>query len=242
MAQLAQSKTSANLTNVLLTRKVYLLPHHIKDYHASMTLISILHKDGHLMSNTKIALVTSGTSGIGLSLLLVLIEAGFSVHFIGRYAEKGQQIKSELKAAHHSGVPCFVQLDLSNLGNVAGLMLLLEHQVTNEGFQKTFTIGYLSACILCHKLTSSLAKAANLQIVNVAGMPTFVLMQWLDLDDLGFEKKYNVMDSAMKTVHSNTVLMEIIVSKQLWDQGITVNSFQPDAVQEGVSAGACISQ
>jgi hypothetical protein len=67
-------------------------------------------------------------------------------------------------------------------------------------------------------------------------------MQWLDLDDLGFEKKYNVMDSAMKTVHSNTVLMEIIVSKQLWDQGITVNSFQPDAVQEGVSAGACISQ
>jgi NAD(P)-dependent dehydrogenase (short-subunit alcohol dehydrogenase family) len=44
------------------------------------------------MSN-KTALVTGGTSSIGLSLLPVLIKAGFTVHFIGQNADKGQQIK-----------------------------------------------------------------------------------------------------------------------------------------------------
>jgi hypothetical protein len=66
-------------------------------------------------------------------------------------------------------------------------------------------------------------------------------MQWLDLDDLGFEKKYNGIDVAMETVHAKTVLMEILASKQLRDhQCITVNSFHPGAVQ-GASAGACLS-
>jgi NAD(P)-dependent dehydrogenase (short-subunit alcohol dehydrogenase family) len=205
-----------------------------------------------IMSN-KTALVTGGTSGIGLSLLPVLIEAGFTVHFIGRDADKGQQIESELKAAHNgTDVARFVQLDLSDLGkvkafaesfrdevpvldllaNVAGLMLP-ERQVTDEGFEKTFAVGYLSACILCRELTPSLAKAANPRIVNVAGVPRFVLTQSLDLDDLGFEKKYSGMDVAIKTVHAKTVLTEIL-AEQLRDKGITVNSFHPGAVQGDV--------
>jgi hypothetical protein len=78
-------------------------------------------------------------------------------------------------------------LDL--LANFARLMLP-EWQVTNEGFEKTLATGYLSVCVLCRKLMPSLSKAANPRIVNVAGVPRFVLTQLLDLDDLAFEKKY----------------------------------------------------
>jgi NAD(P)-dependent dehydrogenase (short-subunit alcohol dehydrogenase family) len=217
----------------------------------------LVHKKESPIMTKKTALVTGGTSGIGLSMLPALIEAGYTVHFIGRDADKGQQIESELKAAHHGeDVARFVKLDLSDIGkvkafvesfrqevpvldllaNVAGLMLP-ERQVTGEGFEKTFAVNYLSAYVLCRELTPSLAKATSPRIVNVAGLPRFVLTQALDLDDLGFEKKYDGMDVSIKTVHAKTVLTEIL-AEQLRDQGITVNSFHPGAVQGNVGRDA----
>ena len=198
--------------------------------------------------STKTALVTGGTSGIGLSLLPDLVKAGFTVHFIGRNADKGREIESELNAAH-GPVVHFVQLDLSDLAavksfaegfvqqvpsldllaNIAGLMSP-ERRVTDEGFEKTFTVGYLSAYVLCRELTPSLARAPKSRIVNVAGVPRFVLRQTLDLEDLAFENNYKGMDVAIKTVHAKTVLTEIL-AERLRDQGITVNAFHPGAVQ-----------
>jgi NAD(P)-dependent dehydrogenase (short-subunit alcohol dehydrogenase family) len=199
----------------------------------------------------KVALVTGGTSGIGRSLLPELIRAGYRVHFIGRSAKKGHEIEAELNA-EHGDVATFVQLDLSDLAgvrafaerfreevpelhllcNVAGVMLK-QRQVTAEGFETTFAIGYLSAAILCIELAPALAKAGSARIANVAGVPRFVLTPALDLDDLGFEKNYKGMDVAIKTVHAKTVLTEIL-AERLRHQGIAVNSFHPGAVRGDV--------
>jgi len=199
----------------------------------------------------KVALVTGGTSGIGKSLLPQLVDAGFNVHFIGRNAEKGRAIEAGLNE-QHGDVATFVQLDLSDLGavkafakrfreevpvldllaNVAGLMLP-KRVVTTEGFEKTFAIGYLSAYVLCTELTESLARAPEPRIVNVSGLPRFVLEPRLDLDDLWFENNYKGMDVAIKTVHAKTVLTQVL-AERLEDQGITVNAFHPGAVQGDV--------
>ncbi len=65
----------------------------------------------------KIALVTGGTSGIGLSLVKELVENNFYVHFIGTSKEKGQLIESELNTVNNLGCK-FIELDLSNLKKV----------------------------------------------------------------------------------------------------------------------------
>ncbi len=196
----------------------------------------------------KVALVTGGTSGVGRSILPELVKAGFFVHFIGTNGEKGRAIESELNGT--SGPVCaFIQLDLSDLRsvkefaegfradvptldlllNVAGIMLP-ERQVTSEGFEKTFAIGYLSVFVLIRELTPSLADAENGRIANVAGVPALVLKQGLDFDDLGFTKNYKGMPTAIRTIHAKTVLTEILAEK-LAGQGIDVNSFHPGAVK-----------
>ena len=201
--------------------------------------------------NSKVALVTGGTSGIGRSLLPELVRAGFFVHFIGRDGERGRQIEAELNASHEP-VARFVRLDLSEpdrvrafarsfrdqipqldlLANVAGAMFP-ERQVSAQGFEKTFAIGYLSVFVLATELAPALAKGGSSRIINVAGRPRFVLKPSLDFDDLGFEKAYNGMDVAIKTVHAKTVLTEIL-AERLADQGISVTSFHPGGIKSNL--------
>jgi retinol dehydrogenase-12 len=201
----------------------------------------------------KIALVTGGTSGVGLSILRELVERDVHVHFIGTSSNKGKAIELELNGPN--GRRCdFIQLDLSDLGavrafakrfrtevpvldlllNVAGLMLP-RRQVTSEGFEKTFAIGYLSAVLLSTELAPALEQASQARILNVGGLPRFVLKPGrLDLDDLGFEKDYSGMRVAIDTVHAKTVVTEIL-AERLRGRGIDVNSFHPGAVKGQVA-------
>ncbi len=197
--------------------------------------------------NRKYALVTGGTAGVGRSLLPELVKNGYFVHFVGRNSEVGKAIEVELNGAER--VSKFVQLDLSDLPrvlafdrqyreevpsldllfNVAGV-ILPERQLTAEGFEKTFAIGYLSAFLLCRELTPCLSKAENPRIANVAGGPRFVLKTRLDLNDLSFKEAYRGMRVAIGTVHAKTVLSAMLAEK-LATQGIDVNSFHPGAVK-----------
>lgn len=196
----------------------------------------------------KVALVTGGTSGIGLSLLPELVKSGFFVHFVGTNSEKGNAIESDLNGP--DGDVCrFVQLDLSELhrvrafvqefhDNVGTLDLLLnvagvmfpEREVTTEGFEKTFAVGYLSAFVLCRELTPCLARVKHSRIANVSGVPSMVLNPALDFEDLAFEKNYRGMRTAIRTVHAKTVMTEILAA-ELRGKGIDVNSFHPGAVK-----------
>jgi len=199
----------------------------------------------------KIALVTGGTSGVGLSILPELVKAGFYVFFVGTNANQGSAIESEFNGPD-SPVSTFVRLDLSDLHrvrafaqqfgaevpaldlllNVAGVMLP-ERQLTSEGFEKTFAVGYLSAFLLSRELTPSLSSVKHSRIANVAGVPSFVLKPALDFDDLTFEKNYSGMRVAITTVHAKTVLTEIL-AERLRGQEIDVNSFHPGAVKGAV--------
>lgn len=200
----------------------------------------------------KIALVTGGTSGVGLSVLRALVKEGFHVHFIGTNSAKGREIELEFNRPDDRACE-FIQLDLSDLAavrvfarrfrsevpkldvllNAAGLMLP-RREVTPQGFEKTFAIGYLSAVLLSTELAPALEKAAHPRIANVAGLPRFVLAQRLALDDLGFETDYAGMRVAIDTVHAKTVATEILAA-EFRERGIDVNSFHPGAVRGQVA-------
>ncbi len=195
----------------------------------------------------KKALIAGGTSGIGYSILKALLQKFFKVYFIGSNEGKGITVESKLNR-QHPGMAKFIKLDLSNikevknfarefsienesldvLGNIAGAMI--PHRViTQEGFEKTFAVGYLSAFVLSTEL-STLLENADGRIINVAGVPSFVLKSRLDFDDISFKNDYSSFKTAITTVHAKTVLTEIL-SEKYASRGIDVNSFHPGAVR-----------
>lgn len=202
------------------------------------------------MATRKTALVTGGTSGVGLSLVKTLVASNFTVYFIGTNLEKGKAVESELNGSSSSVT--FIQLDLSDLNavkafterfksdvtrldllaNVAGVMLN-KRQETVQGLEKTFAIGYLSAFILSTELAPILAQAPQSRIINVGLSPNMLLDRQLDFDNLNMENGYSGRDALMNTLHAKAVMTEILAEK-FNAKGIDVNIFNPGAVKSGI--------
>ena len=199
-------------------------------------------------NTTKHALITGGTSGVGLSIVKALVKHNYRVTFIGSNLTKGKAVETELTTASTLAHK-FVQLDLGEpsavkaftaefiknnnaldlLVNVAGIMSP-KQQLTQAGQDKTFAIGYLSAFILSTELTPLLENGNQSRIVNVSGQPSHVLKPTIDFDNLDFKTNYSGFKTAITTVHAKTVLTQILAEKLL-AKNIDVNSFNPGFVQ-----------
>ncbi len=195
----------------------------------------------------KIALISGGTSGIGISIAKDLLQKDYKVYLIGSNSNKGKSIETSLSQQYPGQVE-FIQLDLSIirntkrfatdfskehskldlLVNTAGIMAP-KRIITDEGFEKTFAVGYLSAFILSTELAPLLEQADHGRIANVAGVKSFILKAKVDFDDLTFSKNYGTFKTAITTVHAKTVLTEILAAK--YASKIDVNSFNPGAVK-----------
>jgi NAD(P)-dependent dehydrogenase (short-subunit alcohol dehydrogenase family) len=204
------------------------------------------------MQEMKKALISGGTSGIGLSIAKNLIASNYKVVLIGSNGPKGKLIEASLNEKYPKQVE-FVQLDLSSLRDTkkfttdfisknAKLDLLVNTAgifstnriVTSEGFEKTFAVGYLSAYLLSTQLAGILEKAEYGRIANVAGIKSMIMKRKLDFDDLSFSKNYRMINTAATTIHAKTVLTEILAEKYA-NQGIDVNSFHPGAVKSDLA-------
>ncbi len=206
-------------------------------------------------TDQKIALITGGTSGVGLSLVNELAKNNYHVYFIGTSQEKGTEIESAIHTANNTCT--FIQLDLSSLAatksfaqsfihkiphldilaNVAGVMLP-KKTMTNEGIEKTFAIGYLSAYILIRELTPLLIKAPHSRILNVGGSPRHILKQQNTIDDIQkSSEKHNGIKAAIHAVHLKTVLTQLI-AQRLKESTTDVNTFHPGIVKSSLGRNA----
>ncbi len=204
------------------------------------------------MKNKRIALITGGTSGVGLSIVKGLLQNGYFAVFIGSNSSRGKLLEQEFNRKTPASA-AFVCLDLSNLKEVSRFaneftntyprldvlvnsagVILPQRTITPEGFEKTFAIGYLSAVILCTRLAPLLGQSVNGRIVNVAGPAKTILNYRLDVHNLDFSKAYNGFKASVAAVHAKTVMTQLLAEK-LSAQGITVNSFHPGVIRSGLT-------
>ena len=64
--------------------------------------------------NSKTAIITGGTAGVGLSITKALAQKNYSVYFIGSNATVGKQLEQEIRGGGNKNA-YFVHLDLSDL-------------------------------------------------------------------------------------------------------------------------------
>lgn len=194
------------------------------------------------------AIVTGGTSGIGLSLVKTLVKNSYKVYFIGTNWEKGKEIELSLSESKAEFVPLdlgdliqvqeFIQkfkeqngkLDL--LANIAGV-LLPDREETTDKIEKTFAVSYLSVFHLTNELVSLLEKSHDARIVNVAGNSSLILNQKLNFNDLNFRNNYNGIKASTLAVHAKTVFTQSL-SEKLIGSSVTVNSFNPGYIKSGL--------
>ena len=143
-----------------------------------------------MTSNTTTALITGGTSGIGRAAANKLAQLGIHVLVVGRNAERGEKTVDEIRAA--GGKADFISADLQDAAsarNVAKKAIDLgsghvdilvnnaaiypfgpTHEMTEEQFDRVFSINVKAPYFLVAELAPLMAKKGKGAIVNLSTM------------------------------------------------------------------------
>ena len=194
-----------------------------------------------------IALVTGATDGIGKVTALELAKRGFRVVMAARNASKAEAIKSEIVAASGTrDVDCLIA-DLASLRQVrqmaeafrkrysmldalinnAGVFLPTRTE-TEDGYETTFQVNYLSHFLLTHLLLDPLKKSAQGRIINLSSSVHSVGK--FDVHNLQSEKRFSVLG----TYSASKLLMLMFteeLAKRLGGTRVTANAVHPGIVR-----------
>jgi NAD(P)-dependent dehydrogenase (short-subunit alcohol dehydrogenase family) len=143
-----------------------------------------------MTSDTATALITGGTSGIGRAAANKLAQLGIHVLVVGRNAERGEKTVNEIRAA--GGKADFISADLEDaasartvakkaidlgsghvdiLVNNAGIYPFgPTHEMTEEQFDRVFSINVKAPYFLVAELAPLMAKKGKGAIVNLSTM------------------------------------------------------------------------
>lgn len=201
--------------------------------------------------SSQYALVTGGTSGIGLETARGLASFGFAgVGVVGRNSERLKEAEASLRSAG-SPVHTF-QADFSSLqdvrrlaAEVRGLFPSLGVLVNNagvwqgrrtmstDGYEETFAVNHLAHFLLTNELREPLIASGSGRVLNVSSSvhrhPKAI--HW---DDLMFEQKWRGF-----TVYAHSKLANVLFSNELarrWRvDGVTSNALNPGNVRSRIT-------
>ena len=194
----------------------------------------------------KTALVTGGTTGIGLVTARALAEKGAAVTIVGRNPQRGEQAARAIRAEVPGAEVRFERADLSLLDesrrlarnisesidrldvlvNNAGA-IFSRRRVTADGLEATFALNHMSYFLLTNLLLNRLRAAEAGRIVVVASVAH--RRAKLDFDDLQCERRYSARVSYSRSKLAN-VMFAYALARRLEGSPVTVNALHPGLV------------
>lgn len=199
---------------------------------------------------TRYALVTGGSSGIGLE-----TARGLKAHFdvVGIVGRNSRRLASAAEDLRQGGgrIETF-QADFSSLADVRRLAdevkerfdslgVLVnnagvwhrERTLTKDGYEETFAVNHLAHFLLTNELEELLVSAAPARVVNVSSS-MHVRPKSLHWDDLMFQKDFRGF-----WAYGHSKLANVLFSNELarrWkDVGVTSNALNPGNVRSRIT-------
>jgi len=171
----------------------------------------------------RVALVTGGTGGIGRAVALELARGGDRVLFVGRSAERGEQVLVALREERPGVDHAFIRADLSLLADTARVadevarrtdrldaavfcagILSTVPEWTVEELERNFVLNYLTRYLLSRRLLPALTRAPSGRLVLVSNAGKYG--DTLDLDDLQHRRGKPGLRVAGRTQFANDLL------------------------------------
>jgi NAD(P)-dependent dehydrogenase (short-subunit alcohol dehydrogenase family) len=193
----------------------------------------------------KRAIVTGGSSGIGIDTARVLAEAGAEVTLAVRNLAAGRTVAADIQAQTGNPNVLVAPLDLSDLASVkafvaawqgplhllinnAGIMALPELTRTPEGLEMQFATNFLGHFALTVGLHDALAAAKGARIVSVSSSSN--LFAPVFFDDLAFN--FIPYDPFLAYGQSKTAcaLLAVEATRRWAKDGIYANALNPGAI------------
>jgi NAD(P)-dependent dehydrogenase (short-subunit alcohol dehydrogenase family) len=193
------------------------------------------------------AIVTGGSSGIGIETARALAGAGAAVTLAVRNPVAGEQTAADIIKTTGNAEVTVGRLDLSDqasvaafaaawtepldlLVNNAGVMALSELELTPEGWEMQFATNHLGHFALALGLHGALAASGNARIVSLSS--TAHLRAPVTFEDLSFASRpYDPMVAYAQSKTAN-VLFAVEATRRWAAEGITANAVHPGAIAE----------
>jgi NAD(P)-dependent dehydrogenase (short-subunit alcohol dehydrogenase family) len=190
----------------------------------------------------KRAIVTGGSSGIGIETARALAGAGAEVTLAVRDTAAGERTANDidgdvrvgrLDLADQASVNAFSAAwdgPLHILINNAGVMALPDLQHSPEGWELQFATNHMGHFRLATGLYEALKAAGTARVVSLSSVGH--LRAPVDFEDLHFERR--AYDPAVAYAQSKTanVLFAVEAQRRWSADGITVNAVHPGAILE----------
>ncbi|WP_437564753.1 SDR family NAD(P)-dependent oxidoreductase [Sorangium sp. So ce542] len=198
----------------------------------------------------KVAVITGGTSGIGLATASALARQGARVTVLCR--RTGSEGARRLAALKVQGEVHLVECDLGRLASVRAAarqvadrcgavhllvnnagVFLRERAESADGLEMTFQVNYLSHFLLSNLLLDRLKAARDARVVNLVAPVDSIR---LDFDDLMSKRSYSFLAASARSKLA-LVLAARRLSDALSGSGAQVLCYYPGLVRSGLFDG-----
>jgi retinol dehydrogenase-12 len=204
--------------------------------------------------NKQICLITGATEGIGKVTAMELAKKGFTVVLAARSEAKAKMVKDEITAFSGRTDTDYIVADLRSLRQIHQLaetfkrrygtldvlinnagIFMPTRTVTEDGYETTYQVNYLSHFFLTHLLLGELNRSEQGRIINLSS--SVYTMGKFDVDNLQSEKQFSVM-AAYSSSKLFMLMYSIELANRLRETRITVNALHPGIVRTQMMLGA----
>jgi NAD(P)-dependent dehydrogenase (short-subunit alcohol dehydrogenase family) len=199
---------------------------------------------GHALSGRR-AIVTGGSSGVGVAIAAALAGAGAQVTLAVRDVEAGGRVAAQIARDRNVEAPRVAQVDLLSMASVqafargwgdAPLDLLINNAGlmgppltrTRDGFESQMAVNYFAPFLLSELLLPNLRAAAPARVVIVSSGSHHLAE--LRLDDLHYHSRPYDKFEAYGHAKLCANLLAVEYSRRHAGEGVTMNAVTPGGV------------